>query len=87
MLNGEIQYYTITTSDGGDVNTTETSFTLEMLEPFTQYRFEVVAATIAGPGMAALTNARTEEDGTYNHVNHYKALKEYSLDVQYPNQG
>ena len=71
MINGEIQYYTVTTSDGGVgvvnvSNTTETSFTLEMLEPFTEYRFEVVAATIAGPGMAALINATTEEYGTYN---------------------
>ena len=42
-----------------------TSLNLDALEPFTEYMFEVVAVTGAGSGMAAMTNATTDQDGTY----------------------
>ena len=41
------------------------NLTLDALELFTEYRFEVVAVTDAGSGMAAMMNATTDQDGTY----------------------
>ena len=65
--NGIIQHYILTTRSAINFTniTMGTSLNLDALEPFTEYMFEVVAVTGAGSGMAAMTNATTDQDGTY----------------------
>ena len=68
--NGVITYYSLVYNVVGGSSTdplliTDTMFTVEGLNEYTEYVFSIAAATSAGLGPETVTTERTDEDGMY----------------------
>ena len=67
--NGIVRSYRVEFSAGNftdDINTTNTSIIINMLEIFTTYQVQVFATTITEGNASEVVNITTGEDGEYN---------------------
>ena len=73
--NGIIVSYRVEFIDNAvdDVNTTNTSVIIGMLEKFTSYRVRVFATTVAEGNGSVIVEVTTDEDSEYIY-NHYVSL-------------
>ena len=73
--NGIIVSYRVEFIDNtvDDVNTTNTSVIIGMLEKFTTYRVQVFATTVAEGNGSVIVEVTTDEDSEYIY-NHYVSL-------------